>query len=549
VPSTPRRNLLISYLGLLVAGGLAAERLAMLARLPATDFDDAYMYMRYAEHLLAGQGLVWNPGEGRVFGVTSLLHLGVVTVLRLLLPGRPLPSVLGAASGGAAIGLIVALVALLSTESRHVRLRGNWIFWTVALLPLVTLGEAFRFHAGTGMDTMLAALANAFVVLATLRLARSPSGATLLWAVAAAVLAVLARPDNLPCAVLGPALGLLLLAPRPRGKWLGLFCASMAGALAAVALLAWLAFGSPLPLSFFAKQPYFYGDFAGEFAWNPYLFLMVFGRSAWPFILALIFFADSRGFRRAVVLLAPASVAIAALGHFNQIMGHLGRFYYPFLPYFVVAGALAVDDWLQRGAPLRSRATLLRAGCAFSVILIGHSLLSLEAELYEARGADQRLERPGGYHVPASETLPDLDSWQAAYAIAAIAATAPEGTRFAMSEHGLPGAVAPDARIIDVLGLHDPYFAHHRFSAAELFRRKPDLIWLPHDDHAQMLRDIVGSEELWAHYAFYPDAFFHGIALREDGPHRAALTELVARQWRRCYPGMDMADYRARRGQ
>lgn len=45
--------------------------------------DDAYIPLRYARHLLDGQGLVWNPGE-RVQGYTSFLHvIGVAAI------GRP----------------------------------------------------------------------------------------------------------------------------------------------------------------------------------------------------------------------------------------------------------------------------------------------------------------------------------------------------------------------------------------------------------------------------------------------------------------------------
>jgi hypothetical protein len=142
-----------------------------------------------------------------------------------------------------------------------------------------------------------------------------------------------------------------------------------------------------------------------------------------------------------------------------------------------------------------------------------------------------------------------MDSWQAAHAIAAIAVAAPAGARFAMSEHGLPGALAPRIAIIDVLGLHDPYFARHGFSAAELFRRNPDVIWLPHEDHTQMLRDILGSDEFWAHYVFYPEAFFYGLALRTDGPQRERLAGLVAAQWQAAYPGFALADYQAARGE
>jgi hypothetical protein len=37
---------------------------------PPTDFDDAYVYVRYANNLIDGHGLVWNPGGAAVYGVT-----------------------------------------------------------------------------------------------------------------------------------------------------------------------------------------------------------------------------------------------------------------------------------------------------------------------------------------------------------------------------------------------------------------------------------------------------------------------------------------------
>jgi hypothetical protein len=534
-------------MAVLLLAVLAAERLAMMAKAAPTDFDDAYMYLRYAGNLLDGQGVAWNPGEGPVNGVTSLLHLGVVAVLRWLLAGSSAAGVLGAASGGAAIGLLAALVAVLALNARHRRLRGNWLFWTAVVLPVVAYREAFAFHAGTGMDTMLSALANAFLVFATLRLADSPRVTTVWWALLAALLAVLARPDNLLCAIFCPLLALAL--PRRRAKLLLLSGSLAVGSLALLAVAEWLFLGSPLPLSFFAKQPWYYGGFAGEFAWNPFLFLKVFCYSAWVYVVALILFANRAGWRRAAVLLLPALASIIVLHRFNQIMGHLGRFYYPFLPFFVAAGALEFDAWLARGQSLRSRSMLARAGVAAIAVLAGSMSLSVAGAVYGVRTRAQRLEPPGGFHVSASEPLPEIDSWQAAQAIAAIAAAAPPGARFAMSEHGLPGALAPRIAIIDVLGLHDPYFARHGFSAPELFSRRPDLLWLPHEDHGQMLRDILGSDELWAHYDFYPDAFFHGLALRKDGPHHDRLAALVAAEWQAIYPGCAMADYLAVRGE
>ncbi len=530
--------------------GLVVARITELARAAPTDFDDAYMYLRYADHLLAGQGMAWNAGEVSVYGVTSLLYLGAVVLVKIVFPWLTPAAVLQVASGGAAMGFLAALIGVAALCSRHARLAGNWIFWAAILLPLLAFREAFAFHAGTGMDTMMSALANTVLVFCTLQFASAPNGWRATAAALASLLAVLARPDNLPCALLCPVLAVWLLAPWPKAKSMVTFAALAGGLLAALALAERALLGSFLPLSFLAKQPWYYAGFVGEFGWNPFLFLRVFALSAWPFVVALILFADGRGLRRAAALLVPALATFGVLFRFNQIMGHLGRFYYPFLPFFVAAGVLEFDAWMGRtraGHGARPAPMLWRAGLAAAATLVGGLSLSAAAQAYSSRSQTQRLADLDGFHTTAEAPLPEIDSWQAAHAIGEMARAAPAGASFAMSEHGLPGALAPRTTVIDVLGLHDPYFARHGFSAAELFRRKPDVLWLPHADHTQMLRDILDSDDFWNHYAFYPDAFFYGIALRSDGPHSARLAELLSAQWCKTYPGLPMADYRAMR--
>ncbi len=519
-----------------------------------TDFDDAYMYLRYAQNALAGQWLAWNRGEPPVYGVTSLLHLLLVTLVDGVLPGRH-AAVLQIASGVAALVLLAGLVTLCARFCQDVRLRGNYLLWGAVLLPLFCTREAFFFHAHTGMDTMLAALANAAVVFASLWLAEKPSSARALVAAGVGLLAIEARPDNAIVATLCPLLALLLLAPAPRLRPLFVW-ASVLGFLVLVDLMlkAHL-LGTPLPLAFYAKQPWYYRGFVGEFTWNPFLFLEVALATASPFLVAAVLFSRRASVRVLLVLLIPAVATIAALFSVNQIMGHLGRFYFPSVPLFVVAGALVTDRWIQglpdqlrstEGAPRLARALLIRLACALLALLGGAQALEAAGRAYQARAQTQALASLGGYSVSAVAPLPDLDSWQASHEIARLAAEAPAGTSFAMSEHGLVGASAPRAVIIDLLGLHDRIFARDGFSAAELWRRKPDVIWMPHPDHTQMLRDILDSDELWQHYIFYPDAFTYGLALRQGGPRTAILTGLFAKHWKASYPGLRPEDYRAR---
>ena len=550
----PARARTPNFLRLLFALAVVAvilERLRALLRAGPTDFDDAYMYLRYAHNALAGQWLAWNPGEEPVYGVTSLLHFLLVTVISGLLPGHH-AAVLQIASGAAALALLAALVTLCGHFCRDVRLCGQYLLWGALLLPLLCYREVFFFHAHTGMDTMLAALANTAVVYASLRLAEKPSSARALVAAGAGLLAIEARPDNVIIAALCPLLALWLLAPAPRLRPLLLWAGTLGGLLLLDLTLKGHLLGTPLPLAFYAKQPWYYRGFVGEFTWNPFLFLEVSLATVSPFLVAVVLFSRRASVRLLLVLLIPAMVTFAALFYVNQIMGHLGRFFFPSLPLLVVAGALAADRWLQElplapeSAPLVARSLLFRLACALLALVGGARALEAAGRAYESRAQTQVLASLDGYRISAAAPLPDLDSWQASHEIARLAAASPPGTTFAMSEHGLVGAYAPRATIIDVLGLHDPIFARSSFSAAELWRRQPDVIWMPHPDHTQMLRDILDSDELWQHYVFYPDAFTYGVALRQDGPHSAILADLFAKHWQAAYPGLRQDEYVAR---
>jgi hypothetical protein len=579
----------VILLALGLGAGLA-ERGWTLARAEPTDFDDAYMYLRYAAHALHGQWLVWNPGEGPVYGVTSLLHLVIVTAIRGVLPRADGASVLELASGLAALGWLASLTATwarFSTGGLEVAGAPRALVAAILLVAGLAFGEAFAFHAHSGMDTMLGALGATLCVFTALGLAEAPSPGRALGAALIGVLAIEARPDNAIIAALCPALALGLgpgfVVGGNRGARLrcGLLWAATFVVLVTIDVaLKWRWLGTPLPLAFHAKRPGFYRGFAGEHSWNPFWFLEVAAGAVTPFVLALLLLARRRDLRLLGALLGPAMVTVAALFGVNQIMGHLGRFFFPALAPVVVAGALVTDRWVHelRGGDVpapwarpagdqrvtldaraagTARAVLVRIGCAALVLLGGARALD-EAGRHFARRAtglslpstallSPTLPSPEDTHRVAAPTpLPEVDSWLAAHQVARLAAAAPPGTTLALSEHGLVGAEAPDVVLIDLLGLHDRAFSGAGFSTAELWRRHPDLIWMPHPDHTRMLHDILDSDEFGRHYDFYPDAFTYGFALRHDGPRFPALLTLFAARWKATYPGLDPADYARR---
>jgi hypothetical protein len=108
---------------------------------------------------------------------------------------------------------------------------------------------------------------------------------------------------------------------------------------------------------------------------------------------------------------------------------------------------------------------------------------------------------------------------------------------------GSLAAAAPELTIVDLAGLNDNALAREGFSAAYVLSRRPDLIWLPHPDYTGMLRSLLASPELSAHYELYPGAFDYGIAVLRDGPRREDVMRTLEAVWSETYPGVDMTSH------
>lgn len=166
-----------------VALGAFASRFAIVP-------EDTFISMRYARHLVEGEGLVYNPGE-RVEGYTNFLwtlFLGLLHALRL----PPLESTVAAS-----VGLGIATILVLSL--RGGRFAGPGTFpWCAAALVLL---PAYWDAAGSGLET---ALFTTLVTVATLQhMGALREGRPVGWPAAAVLgLAVLTRPEGIFVAVL-----------------------------------------------------------------------------------------------------------------------------------------------------------------------------------------------------------------------------------------------------------------------------------------------------------------------------------------------------------
>lgn len=227
---SPHRTAMAAVAVLIGTG--VALRVAFLLWSGGTMVDDAYITVRCAERMAAGDGLVYNVGE-RVLCVSSPLYSVIVAGL---------VRVFGSDGIGYAIGAMnIALFGLAAWWlAGALRASGRWAMLLAIALFAVYL--PFADNATTGMETsvFLAGMAGS---LALLRLRR------LGWLSLVLGLLILVRPEGILWAlsVLGAAL-LLRVPIRPR------VVLPFLAVCAAWLIISVAYYGSPLPNSVLAKS-------------------------------------------------------------------------------------------------------------------------------------------------------------------------------------------------------------------------------------------------------------------------------------------------------
>jgi hypothetical protein len=197
-------------------------------------YDDAFITYRMAANLATGHGFVYNPGEWHLGSTAALYGMLLAALARVFGPDR-IPEISAALSCGSmfAVGAILPAIGAGSADAAAGRRAGvsAGLLYAASPLLFVTFGGEMPF--------LLALVAGAF--LAEQR--RRPILAAIL-----AALAALTRPDGV--LAFGAVLATMAVRDR-RLPWreagLGLLV------LLPFALLAWHAYGSPLPSTLPAK--------------------------------------------------------------------------------------------------------------------------------------------------------------------------------------------------------------------------------------------------------------------------------------------------------
>ena len=407
--------------------------------------DDALISFRYAQNLVEGRGLVFNPGE-RVEGYTNFLWTMVLAALYAVAgsPGAMVP--LAVAATVACAAAAVVLVWLLGR-----RIWGDDPLPTFVALGLVVLDNAYGVWAIQALEGHFLLV---LMLLALYVADRRPRG----WPVLAGVLiaaAQMTRPDAALFAVAAGACGLAeALRLRLRGEegagavargWL------LAAAVAAAVYGAYFAwrysyYGFLLPNTFYVKVGGSQLD-----AWSRGLEYLrsYFADRAWVPLLALLAvpLVRSQIVRTLLVFVALHLAYVARVGG-DFYPGH--RFLLVVTPPLALLCGAAVHlvcTWLGRLAgaeTAKEKQAIGRRVVAVAVL----GLVALVAVTGLRKGPYETEIRRWGEHVERSrrfsEWLRDFKE---------------PGARMVVGDIGTAGFFA-DVPVIDVYGIVDPHVAH-----------------------------------------------------------------------------------------
>lgn len=298
--------------------------------------DDAFFSFRYASNLVAGHGLVFEPGE-RVEGYTNFLWTMLVAAAMALGAEPVLASV---------VLSLASFAAVIVLTARHARaLDGGG----PSLVPLAALATATNYvmatYATSGLETMLAAALVLGAVAAAERHRVGLSGLL-------GVLAAMAHPDH---GLYYATLGVVLLLDRARRARILRYVAPFLVIFLPWFAWRWAYYGDPLPNTYHAKS----ADLAYFAQGRAYVTICIFG--AGVFALGVPAIAGAWHCRRSVLARWTLLTAPLFLLYVAKIGGDfmLGRLIVTLIPPVLVLAEVGTLRTLRA-----SRAWLRPAGVA-----------------------------------------------------------------------------------------------------------------------------------------------------------------------------------------
>jgi len=512
-----------------------------------SEFDDAYMFLRYAKQIIAGNGHTWNIGEGQIYGSTSLTHVIFVTFLRWVLFFARDSVVLFVSSALPSLATVFVFGYTASKIVQNKYFQGQLLLCIGVSAALFGCSEHFYYHFNTGMDTMLCFLMHSILISYVLlhwdQLWESKQS---IIAALLCYLVFITRPEHILPAGVFVFLYILFFQKKNFARIAGVFVLASIVLLTVDSLAKFVVFGDILPLSYYSKKSGFYIDYREE-NWPKRFFIHFFFLSVTFAISTILVFYKKTDFKKAIVFFVPVLLLILYLVTVVQIMGHRSRYYHPVAPY-ILFFALSILPTIFRLSRLKIIIFFV------SLILLSANSIWVKINRDVIQNYKHAIDRTPRYFpkldaeyctVPDSSLKRNHRFWlRTMTQMDSLLREIPDSLVVSSSEFGIIGADFPKLSIVDPLGLHNAEIAKNGFSYEALVRRKPTMIWMAHSDYKTIFRRTLSNPKFWADYDYYPTVFEFGIAIRKD-KNNEYITSVVERYHKRYYNNRSIATLKA----
>jgi hypothetical protein len=273
------------------------------------------------------------------------------------------------------------------------------------------------------------------------------------------------------------------------------------------------------------------------------------------YILAIAVFIKRNDLKWIMVLFIPIFLTYLYLYTIDPIMGGYGRYYYPSLPYFAFIALISVQRFFSDEPKIAGIKSHFKPVRILTIIIFGFffaykDLPQLGGEI--ETGVKKPIEPVHSaiqFATLSDKKLPGIYTNDYKYYyfedLARVLRPLPAGVSIASSEYGYIGAAAPQIRIIDVIGLHDPDAAQIGFTGDHFYTAPPDMIFFPHFHYTYHIKEILDHPYFREHYLYYPGVFKFGFAINRDSKYFNLIYASFRREFERIYPGLRDTLYQA----
>ena len=502
-------------------------------------WDDAYIFIRYADNILTSGSLSFNPGGDKTYGITSLAYLGVVLPFRMLFPDYPAMTMIIASSvcGFFFIGILIVLL------KNCVASKNDQVRWSVVVLVLFSISytiKSFSTHFVSGMDTMFVLAFFTGYILISKWHEHTLSRLSAFLTGCAGGLAFAVRPDLMIYTVILPVTSIFYSSNR-KARRTAMSILMVTGIITLLQVIIYTRYlNSPFPLSFYVKGLRLYGkaiyDQYRFIPWKElYQFVLslplLFSAIVIPFILDPKIWwmkmpSTDKGLLFAtIVFISYYLLFVLQIMHFSQ------RFYYPTLPALAFLAAqsivfiyekLSFSGVFNVSSVQAFLKAVLISSLIFSMFPTGYFITKEALVLFRGR-----IKELHNFDIVSNYKKRWRNYWFCLEQFSNL----PDDFSIATTEIGVPLAMNPKKVIVDLTGLNETMIAHDGFSADKFFQKyQPDLIYMPHPHYQDIIRQIRESPYFSYHYEYFSSSdisAFMGIALKKDSKYYARLREIV----------------------